>query len=128
MLPLLRRGLLGLLGSCLGLALMAGLGRSDEVATGATADGLVVHGPAETLRDYCRQEDGVWWLVLPGGARFELISSTHDSQISNPGDGSFHPFSETVVRAALAQVRFPLAGVSAARPEDSSQARVSKPP
>jgi len=55
LLPFLRRSLLGLLGSGLGLALMAAIGRSDEVAAGASgASGLVIHGPAETLRDFCR--------------------------------------------------------------------------
>jgi len=110
-LPLLRRTLLGLLGAGLGLAVMAAAGRSDEVAAGTAASGIVIHGPDETLRDFCRQEDGGLWLELPSGARFELITSTSDPLITNSGDGSFHPFETSVVRAALGQVRFPLASV-----------------
>lgn len=114
LLSFLRRSLLGLLGTGLGVALMAAIARSDETQAGAAAGpGLVVHGAAETLREDCRWESGALWLELPGGARFELITSTSDPIISNGGDGSFHPFDETQVRAALAQVRFPLQGLSA---------------
>jgi hypothetical protein len=114
LLAFLRRSLLGLLGAGLGLGLMAAVSRSDEVGVGAAAaSGIVVHGAAEILRDDCRQENGALWLELPGGSRFQLITSTSDPAISNGGDGSFHPFDETQVRAALSQVRFPLAGLSA---------------
>jgi len=92
---------------------MAAVGRADEVPAGCSALGLQLHGPQETLRDFCRQEDGQLWLYLPDGARFELITSTADPAITNPGDGSFHPFDEAVVRAALNQIRYPLAGASA---------------
>lgn len=112
-LPILRRSLLGLVGVGLGLCLMAAAGRGDEVSASTSASGLVIHGPGETLRDYCRQEDGILWLVLPGGTRFELVTSTSDPLIANAGDGSFHPFDESVVREALSQVGFPLAGLSA---------------
>ena len=79
-----------------------------------TADGIVVHDADETLRDWCRTDaDGVLWLCLPGGARFELVTSTADPVITNPGDGSFHPFEAAEVRAALGGVRYPLAGVAA---------------
>ena len=53
---LVRRSLLGLLGTGLGMALMAAASRSDETQAAATSgSGLVIHGPAETLRDYCRE-------------------------------------------------------------------------
>ncbi len=107
-LPLLRRSLLSLVGVGLGLSLTAAAGRGDEVSAGASASGLAIHGPGETLRDYCREEDGALWLVLPGGTRFELVTSTSDPLIANAGDGSFHPFDESVVREALSQVRFPI--------------------
>jgi hypothetical protein len=112
-LPFLRRSLLGLLGSALGLVWMVSLGRSDELSTGASASGLVIHGAEETLRDYCRARDGALWLELPGGERWELITSTSDPQIANSGDGAFHPFDEAQVRAALSEVRFPLSTLSA---------------
>ena len=112
-LPLLRRILAGLCGTALGLQVMAVVGHADELPTGCSALGLVIHGPSETLRDFCRAEDGALWLTLPDGARFELVTSTSDPSIANPGDGSFHPFDEAVVRAALSGIRYPLAGVSA---------------
>ena len=85
LLPFLRQSLLGLLGSGLGLALMAAIGRSDEVAAGASgAAGLVIHGPAETLRHFCHQENGALWLVLPGGARFELLIPQERNGLSKP--------------------------------------------
>ena len=111
MLSLLRRCLIGFLGAGLGLALMTSVGRTDEVAARASATGIVVHGPEETLREHCAVEDGTLWLQLPGGARFELATET--SEFENPGDGSFHPFDEAVVRNALASVRYPTRGVSA---------------
>lgn len=77
------------------------------------AGGLVIHGPERTLRDFCVVQDGRLWLVLPGGARHELVTSTSDSVIANPGDGSFHPFEEAEVQAALAALRHPLAPVQA---------------
>jgi len=112
-LPLLRRSLTGLSATGLGLLLLAAVARSDELPAGCTTSGLMVQGPDATLRDFCREEDGRLWLYLPDGARFELVTSTADPVIANPGDGSFHPFDEAVVRAALAEVRFPLAQVSA---------------
>jgi hypothetical protein len=104
--------LAGLIG--LALALPPVAARTDELRTGGGARGLVVHGADETLRDYCtRDADGRLWLTLPGGARFELITSTTDPAITNPGDGAFHPFEFAEVQAALATVRFPLQGVRA---------------
>jgi hypothetical protein len=88
-----------LLGALVGLA----------TAHGAEAHGIVVHDPQTTFRDFCRRDDaGVLWLEIPGGLRFELIESTADPAIVNPGDGAFHPFEESRVREALAQVRYPL--------------------
>lgn len=111
MLSLLRRSLIGFLGAATGLALMTSIARADEVAARASAIGIVVHGPEETLRDYCAVEDGRLWLQLPGGERFELATQT--DEFENPGDGSFHSFDEAVVRRALASVRYPTSGVSA---------------
>jgi hypothetical protein len=97
----------------LGLALMTAIGRSDEVS--ARADdgsiGFVIHDAGEVLRDFCVTEDGELWLTLPGGARFELVTST--CGLPNPGDGAFHPFDEAVVRAALQSVHYPVGGVTA---------------
>jgi hypothetical protein len=91
---------------------MAAVARPDALPTSAPA-GLVVHGPEETLRDFCFQEDGRLWFVAPQGARFELVTSTSDAGVANPGDGAFHPFDEAVVRAALATVRYRVQGLSA---------------
>ena len=85
---------------------------SEPAAVEAIA-GLTIHGVEETLRDFCVEQDGALWLVLPGGARHELVTSTSDLAITNAGDGSFHPFEEATVRAALATLRAPLAPVRA---------------
>jgi hypothetical protein len=45
--------------------------------------------------------------------RFELVTSTSDPAIANPGDGAFHPFDLAEVRAALAGVRYPLGAIRA---------------
>lgn len=84
----------------------------DDVIPGAA--GFVVHDAGETLREWCEVDaEGRTWLVLPDGLRFELVTSTSDPVIANPGDGSFHPFDPVEVRAALSAVRFPLRGLAA---------------
>ncbi len=100
-----------LLGSLIGTGILPFLG-SGAGASETSIVGLSIHGPEETLRDFCVREDGVLWLVLPNGARHELVTSTTDPTILNPGDGSFHPFDEATVRAALAELRAPVAPVS----------------
>lgn len=104
----------------LGLAALAALSlgsapaaASELRAQARTVAGIVVHDANETLRDFCRTENGTLWLVLPGGSRWELVTSTADASISNHGDGSFHPFEPAEVSAALAQVNYPLRTVSA---------------
>ncbi|MEK7330057.1 MAG: T9SS type A sorting domain-containing protein [Candidatus Eisenbacteria bacterium] len=109
----LRRTALGLLGTALGAALLVVAAHGSELPAASDASGLTLHGPDETLRDYCVAQDGRLWLVLPDGARYELVTSTADEAIANAGDGSFHPFEETQVRAALAAVRYPIGSVSA---------------
>lgn len=110
--------------TCLGatlpaVVLLAGLPvapLANEIAgQGApTSACVVVHDAAETLRDWCRTDaQGLLWLELPNGARYELITSVHDAAVSNPGDGSFHPFEAAEVAAALAAVSYPLEGVAA---------------
>src|SRR5260221_1841475 len=88
--------------------------RANEVALYVSARGFVIHEPAEVLDRYCARDDsGALWLTLPGGARFELVTLTSDPAITNPGDGSFHPFDPAEVRSALQSVRFPVTSVSA---------------
>jgi hypothetical protein len=111
LLSLLRRSLIGLCGAALGLACMVSVSRSDEVSARVSTLGLVIHDADETLATYCHEENGLLWLVLPSGERFELVTST--SSLPNPGDGAFHPFDESIVRAALATVRFPIGDVAA---------------
>lgn len=111
MVSLVRRSLIGLCGAVLGLACMVGVTRSDEVSARVSALGLVIHNADETLARFCHVEEGALWLMLPSGARFELTTSTAD--LPNPGDGFFHPFDETVVRAAVNAIRFPMDRVSA---------------
>lgn len=83
-------------------------------ADGAASNGLVIHDAVETRERYCTSDaEGRLWLELPGGARFELVTSTADPRISNPGDGSFHPFEVAEVEAALGEVSFPIRSVRA---------------
>jgi hypothetical protein len=96
----------------LALALVAPA-RANEVQASSHAAGIRIHDATETLRQYCSTDaDGRTWLALPGSARLELITSTADPAIANPGDGTFHPFDESAVRAALAAVRYPLEGLN----------------
>jgi hypothetical protein len=93
---------------------LPGQGTANEVRARVAAEGVRIIGADEVLRDYCsKQDDGTLWFKLPGGPSFELITSTADASIANPGDGSFHPFDEAEVRAAMDQVRFPLHGLHA---------------
>jgi hypothetical protein len=109
----LRRTTIGLAASLLAGLLMVELARASEITAATPATAFRIHGPQETLRDYCQVEDGVLWLVLPGGARFELVTSVDDPVIANRGDGTFHSFEIAEVRAALDAVTYPLEGVCA---------------
>ncbi len=87
---------------------------SEVSATGAARAGLVIHDAAEVLRDFCHTDaDGRMWLALPNGSRFELVTSTDDPVILNPGDGRFHPFDRAEVERAIATVGFPLGRIVA---------------
>ena len=109
-----RRALTGLAIVLLAQALAWTPAAANELCASATSvSGLLIHDADETLRDYCRNEGGRLYLELPGGSRWELITSTTDPAITNPGDGSFHAFERSEVNAALAAVRFPLHQVSA---------------
>ena len=106
--------------TCPGLAVLAALAFAAAPAVASelraqvrTVSGVVVHDASETLRDFCLTEAGKLYLVLPGGSRWELVTSTTDPVISNTGDGAFHPFEPAEVAAALAQVRYPLRTISA---------------
>lgn len=110
---LVRRTTIGLAASLLAGLLMVGLARASEITAATPATAFRIHGPQETLRDFCQVQDGALWLVLPGGARFELVTSVDDPVISNRGDGTFHPYDIAEVRAALDAVRYPLEGVCA---------------
>jgi hypothetical protein len=91
------------------LAILAGPAGANELNVVGSARGFVIHGPEETLRQFCaRDDEGRLWLALPGGMRCELVTSTDDPAIFNKGDGAFHPFEEAEVRAALAGVRYPV--------------------
>src|SRR5262245_25278680 len=98
---------LGLLAAALSIV-FAPVPRSEPVM-GQAPVGIAIHGTEETLRDFCVEQDGALWLVLPNGSRHELVTSTTDPAITNPGDGSFHPFDEATILTAMAALRAPLA-------------------
>ncbi len=113
---LVRRALRGLPGLLLAALALPTAARGNElgVAVPATQGGIVIHDAEEVHRDLCATDaTGRTWLTLPGGTRFELVTSTQDPVIANPGDGAFHPFDVGEVRAALAAVRYPLDGLAA---------------
>lgn len=144
-LALIRRTLLGLLGTLIAVGALAWSSRGQEILTavrralssmagagvllllpllamanelGAGApggrSGIVFHDAAETLASFCSNDaEGRLWLRLPGGQRFELVTTTSDPVIVNPGDGAFHTFSISEVQSALAGIRYPLDGVTA---------------
>jgi len=90
--------------------------RANEVSSLGltTTSHIVVHDAAETLRDWCHLDGtGALWLELPGGSRYELVTSTADPVVVNHGDGAFHAFDASEVAAALAAVRYPLDHVAA---------------
>lgn len=93
--------------------ILAGAVRANELGSGAHVTGFVIHDANETLRDYCTWIGGALVFTVPGGDSWELVTSTADPAITNPGDGSFHTFDAAEVRAALAGVRYPLQRVSA---------------
>jgi len=87
---------------------------ANELGVSARPANFVIHDAAETLRDYCHwQDDGSLWLTLPGGSNWELVTSTTDNAVTNPGDGEFHPYDAGEVQATLDEVRFPVHRVSA---------------
>src|SRR5262249_49321390 len=94
------------------LFVAAGSAGANEIAATASSAGIRIHSAEETLRDWCTTDvDGRLWLGVPGGRQFELVRSTQDVVVTNSGDGTFHPFDEAQVRAALAAVRYPLDGL-----------------
>jgi hypothetical protein len=108
-----RFGRLGSLVLAAALWLCAGVASANEVSGRGAAPGIVVHDAEETRRDYVREMDGALWFVLPDGQRFELVTSTSDPAIANPGDGEFHPFDRFEVEATIQGLRFSLASTSA---------------
>ena len=75
-------------------AILAWAPEALSATISSRAPGIVIHDADETLARYCRFEDGLLWLVLPSGSRFELVTSTADPSITKPGDGSFHSVSD----------------------------------
>ncbi len=86
---------------------------ANELSSAARANGIVIHSAEETLQNHCRWEGGRLVFQVPGGASYELVTTTADPSIINKGDGEFHPYDVSEVRSALDGVRYPLERVSA---------------
>ena len=98
----------------LGAVLLVGTASSSDLSATGAAHGFVIHDATETLNRFTvRDADGLLWLSLPGGARFELVTSIDDPAIANRGDGAFHSFEVNAVRAALTGVSFPIETIHA---------------
>ncbi len=100
------------LGLVTALLTVSSAGAAD-LASSAHTRGFVIHDARETLERFCRWEDGRLWFEISSGARWELVTSTSDPVITNPGDGRFHPYDAAEVTRALSAVRFPLTGIAA---------------
>jgi len=111
-LAFIRRALIGLLGTAIGMAALLITAHADEIQGATLApirSSIVIHDALTVQREYCRIDaDGRMWLQLPSGQRFELITTVDDPSIVNKGDGSFHPFAAAEIRAALDAVQFPV--------------------
>lgn len=95
------------------LAFTAPAAGATELGSGAHPSGLRIHSADETLGQYCAWSGGTLVFTIPGGASWELVTSTDDSVVTNPGDGEFHPFDPAEVQRALDGVRYPLERISA---------------
>jgi hypothetical protein len=87
--------------------------RADEISGSAVTAGFVIHSADETLKQFCKWDGDKLWFQAPDGSRWELVTTTTDAIIANPGDGAFHPYDPAEVKRALDGVRYPLARVSA---------------
>jgi len=94
-------------------ATLATTASASELGSAARAHGMFIHDADETLRMYCAWNGATLVFTAPGGASWELVTSTTDSAISNPGDGEFHPFDASEVQQAIEGVGYPLQRVSA---------------
>ena len=83
-------------------------------AAGGSAAEVRIIGAEEVRARYCREDGGRLYLTLPGFAPEELVTSTDDPAVANPGDGTFHPLDRGAVEAAIAGLDFPVARVDAA--------------
>jgi len=83
-------------------------------AAGGSAAEVRIVGAEEVRARYCREDGSRLYLVLPGLAAEELVTSTDDPAVANPGDGTFHPLDRGMVEAAVAGLDFPVDRVDAA--------------
>lgn len=77
---------------------------SEIVAVGGETTRITVLGAGDVAASYVREEAGRPVLRLPSGDAWELIESTDDPEIANPGDGSFHPIDPEEVVAAVREI------------------------
>jgi hypothetical protein len=64
------------------------------------------------LERYCFWSDGRLFFSSSSGQRWELITRIDDPEISNRGDGRFHPLPQGEVEAALSQIHYPLSRIN----------------
>jgi hypothetical protein len=83
-------------------------------AAGRSAAEVRIVGADEVLDRFCSSQGGRLYLTLPGLLPQELITSTSDGAVANPGDGTFHPLDRGAVEDALRELDFPVDRVDAA--------------
>ncbi|MBD3336493.1 MAG: T9SS type A sorting domain-containing protein [Candidatus Eisenbacteria bacterium] len=87
--------------SILGLLLiLAGIGMQPAPAAAAAE----VLSPREVLARATVEEDGRLYLVTREGTRVRLITDPLDPEITNRGDGAFHPADSSLVARSLAAI------------------------
>jgi hypothetical protein len=63
-----------------------------------------MYSPDQVMNMVSKDSRGRLILTLPGGASYALIESVQDPQITNKGDGTFHPIDSDLVLKALSSI------------------------
>jgi hypothetical protein len=70
-----------------------------------------VHSSTVVTERFCSWSDGRLFFQAANGERWELITSVDEPEITNHGDGRFHPLDESVVAAAISGISYPISKI-----------------
>lgn len=85
----------------LGAPLSAGENSHYKLGNGLS---VTVISPENVMEMTSKTADGGLLLSLPDGQSYQLVEGMSDPQITNKGDGRFHPFDENLVIKALSAI------------------------